>query len=216
MLCSAHISLEQDEILRRAAATFVRISKYLDDVFDEKFVKRIEGCGCSLIAALQYDKDQYGELYLSPKMFSGVHNAKCEMYGVLQWTEDVLKSSFSQQLRDAIADIDKVLRAAYELDDQLHEERSKHYDVISDEISAMSIWSMHEIEDLNTPHPFPKATYVIHPEDDDRAEIKGPNWKDLYQAADQAIRLSGDNHHIFIEGFEPIEGGQSLRLILGS
>jgi hypothetical protein len=41
-----------------------------------------------------------------------------------------------------------------------------------------------------------------------------PTWNDLRVAADQAIRESGDAHHIFIEGFDL--NGSELELITGS
>jgi hypothetical protein len=46
-------------------------------------------------------------------------------------------------------------------------------------------------------------------------EIAGNTWLDLWQAADTAIRKSGDSHHTFIEGFHMNKQGQ-LELSTGS
>ncbi len=42
-----------------------------------------------------------------------------------------------------------------------------------------------------------------------------PTWRDLFWAADNLIRRSGDEHHIFIEKFKKIGDG-NYELITGS
>lgn len=46
------------------------------------------------------------------------------------------------------------------------------------------------------------------------AEMFDPTWLDLFRAADAAILASGDEHHVFIESFDP-RGGM-LHLATGS
>ena len=45
--------------------------------------------------------------------------------------------------------------------------------------------------------------------------IDGNTWGDLYKAADSAIKLSNDDHHIYIEDFKMLENGD-IELITGS
>jgi hypothetical protein len=64
---------------------------------------------------------------------------------------------------------------------------------------------MYEVKDLRTAHPWPEHTILTYQGMSEVGEVKvrieGPLWTDLWKAADQAIKLSGDGHHIFIEDF---------------
>jgi len=75
-----------------------------------------------------------------------------------------------------------------------------------------SIWSMYEVIDDMDRHPFPDRTgkllvYKDHwGEETVAIRIGGTaTWIDIWRAADQAIKESGDSHHQFIEGFYRIE-----------
>lgn len=79
-----------------------------------------------------------------------------------------------------------------------------------------SVWSATE---LGLPHdetPYTAAQVLVYHADDITVEqpIRGNTLRDLYEAADAAIRQSGDGHHVFIEAFTP-EGNQ-LNLHTGS
>ena len=92
-----------------------------------------------------------------------------------------------------------------------------------------SIWSIEEVNDLNRNHPyteFNKIFYCNHwggvnfegkrVKSGKRvsAKINGTTWRHIQIAADEAIRKSGDEHHIFIESFTI--KGDKLFLITGS
>jgi hypothetical protein len=79
-----------------------------------------------------------------------------------------------------------------------------------------SIWSLDEIGDLTLNHPFTEFKKIFYSDhwgginaDGKRirsgrrvyAKINGPTWRHIHIAADEAIRKSGDEHHIFIEDF---------------
>jgi hypothetical protein len=47
--------------------------------------------------------------------------------------------------------------------------------------------------------------------------IPGPRWVDLYDAANQAILLSGDCHHVYVEAFKPLaNNSRHLEMTTGS
>jgi hypothetical protein len=71
-----------------------------------------------------------------------------------------------------------------------------------------AVWSLYEVEDFGSAHPFSShavVKYVDHWGDGENTTIavEGSTWLDLYKAADQAIRNSGDGHHVYIEKFAP-------------
>ena len=85
-----------------------------------------------------------------------------------------------------------------------------------------SIWSLsdREVLDFNQPHPFTDAatvTHELHWGGDEQPvvqAIRGNTWMDLWTAAEAAIRVSQDLHHVFIEAFEV--RGNTLVLHCGS
>jgi len=71
-----------------------------------------------------------------------------------------------------------------------------------------AVWSIWEVEDLSSPHPWPLArTLVYQPWSSPRflAPIKGKTWADLWQSADQVICDSADLQHCFVERFRARE-----------
>jgi hypothetical protein len=141
---------------------------------------------------------------LSSQEFSDVHNAKCELHGLLQSIEGVVHPKIEERLKKAIALFDKGLKSAYEQDDAAFTSASNHFDEVSEELGMKTIWSMHEVKDLRTPHPWPEHIILSYQgmfDGEVKVRIEGPLWTDLWRAADKAIASSGDGHHIFIEDF---------------
>lgn len=85
-----------------------------------------------------------------------------------------------------------------------------YYNAKREEMSLTSVWSIYEIEDLESEHPFGEGVEVVYAKDQNHwgnrtvsIPVAGKTWSDLYVAADGCIRGSGDNHHIYIEQFIP-------------
>lgn len=81
-----------------------------------------------------------------------------------------------------------------------------------------SVWSIYEISDF-TLVPFPQATKLRYNEVGmgvpAEVDLKlNSTWLDLWKAAEKAIELSKDFHHIYIEYFT--EDGTTLFLTTGS
>ena len=81
--------------------------------------------------------------------------------------------------------------------------------------STWSIYDVHNIDDLSL-HEGLTMTY--HDNFVEPAEVSLPKgrltWLQLWRAADECIRRSGDTTHHFIEGFR--KNGGMLELITGS
>ena len=141
---------------------------------------------------------------LTSAEFSDVHNAKCELHGILQTLEGVVHQRLVDRLKKVIELLNKGLASAYEQDEAVYQATANHYDEMSNELGVKSIWSMSEIKDLRAPHPWPDHQLISYQgwgEGEVKVRIQGPLWMDLWKAADKAIQMSGDTHHIFIEDF---------------
>lgn len=94
----------------------------------------------------------------------------------------------------------------------------EHCEAVRAEHDFQSVWSLPNTA-FDMPHPFTNAKvvkYEQHWGDTGlvTAPIKGPTWLDLWVAANECIRTSGDGHHIYIEAFDP--KGDAVELQTGS
>jgi len=141
---------------------------------------------------------------LTAQEFSDLHNANCELRGILQSMEGVVNEKLKDRFEKALEQINKALENAYAQDDAAFNKNSLHYDAISAKHGFKSIWSVHEVSDLNTPFAG-TATHLLYKDHWGEFEvlvpINGNTWVDLWSAAEEAIKKSTDDHHIFIEAF---------------
>lgn len=136
---------------------------------------------------------------LSAAAFTEIHNALC--------------FAESKGLEATVETIRRALSDAYRQEEQDFDQKFRHYGSIKDQMGFSTVWSMYEISDLSQRHPYFSDAFVCY--QGGHVPVFGSTWTDIYRAADQAIRNSGDLHHIFIEGFE-VRNGNELHLITGS
>jgi hypothetical protein len=110
------------------------------------------------------------------------------------------------------------LKRAYDQDEDAFDRKMDYYRKHQENSGYGSIWSLYEVSDDSgffNLHPWQGARILVY--QGITVIIKGPTWGDLYRAADEAIELSEDDHHIFIEGFDRYGTDNSmLQLTTGS
>ena len=99
------------------------------------------------------------------------------------------------------------------------EAKHNYFANLRDEHKFVSIWSIYDVQNINDRPNFESCRSVCYTDHWGKpVEIELPNneytWLDLWNVADECIKLSGDVHHIFIEGFKQKEG--KLELLTGS
>jgi hypothetical protein len=147
--------------------------------------------------------------------FRDLHNALCELRSYRAERQRTGKT-----LDQIIDRMERSLAGAYRQEDEDFQRKHTHYEIVGRDLNLVSsIWSLMEVTDLTQPHVWPSATHVIY----DRhwgtpvtVEIQGKSWADLWKAADQAILLSGDRHHVYVEHFQPTDRNGYLALTTGS
>lgn len=139
--------------------------------------------------------------------FKTIHNVLWE----LQYRDGVDVDAAVEKIRGALED-------AYTQESNVFERKNNHYSQVKEELGAQSIWSIYEIADLDQPHPYQSGLFVSYKDhwgaEAQHCAVYGNTWRDLYRAADNCIRNSGDEHHIFIENFRLV--GDNLVLTTGS
>lgn len=153
--------------------------------------------------------------------FKTVHNTLCDLRSVQQRLTGILNQDLADQLHKVVKGFEKGLADAYRQDSAAFDTKSDHYEQIREGRNFRTIWSVYEVSDLTAAHPYVGATHVCYDthwgSEDVWMPINGDRWVDLYDAADRCIRRSGDDHHVFIEGFDPVaDQPQTLRLTTGS
>lgn len=142
---------------------------------------------------------------LTVSEFSDVHNAKCQLHSILQSVEGNVHPRLAERLQKVMDLLNKGLASAYNQDANAYLTTVSHVSTVSKELGVKSVWAIHKVKDLWTPHPWPNHKIVSYSNHTGPSEVKvsinGTTWADLWVAADKAIRLSGDNRHIFIEDF---------------
>jgi hypothetical protein len=108
-------------------------------------------------------------------------------------------TSVQWRLKEIIEEMEKGLADAYKQDHSAFDRKMDHYKQIAKENGFMSIWNVFEVEDLTAPHSL--INNELYYTFADCVQIEGDTWVDVYRAADKLIRRSGDEHHVFIEGF---------------
>lgn len=124
----------------------------------------------------------------------------------------------NEKVSELVETIRGALSGAYDQERKDFDLKSEHYNQVKSEIGARSIWSIYEVADLDQLHSYPSGLFVVYKDhwgnEPQHCAIYGNTWRDLYRAADNCIRNSGDEHHVFIEGFRL--DGDKLILTTGS
>lgn len=141
---------------------------------------------------------------LTAEEFKVIHNALCY--------------ARADNVEETVATIRGALARAYAEENRTFDGKMDHYSAVQEAEGFVSVWSDYDVADMDSLHPYPADAVVVYETYDTetaRSPVKGPTWRDLYRAADCAIRESGDRHHIFIEGFR-LENGNELHMWTGS
>lgn len=155
------------------------------------------------------------DVTLTAEEFKVLHNSLCDLNRFCQFRE----------IEEILERIRKVaLKGAYEQDNKAFETKHDYFSEYRELHKLKAIWSIYELDPtkgFNSVDPYKDAEYIVYDnhwgDNEVVRKIEGPTWGDLYRAADSAIQASGDNHHMFIEYFTPINGRPGhLRLTTGS
>lgn len=151
--------------------------------------------------------------------FKTIHNTLCELRSLAErMTHSMIKIDDVQNI---ITKFEYGLKDAYAQDNATFDEKLDYYSEFKRENGLRAIWSMYElpVHGFLQPHPYPSDAFVVYTQHwgDNKSKhypVLGTTWADVYRAADLAIRESGDDHHMFVEGFEV--RGNSLYMYTGS
>ena len=151
---------------------------------------------------------------LSAEDFRTIHNAMCDLRSVQAALEPVVREDMLLKLNRVVDRLEEGLAQVREQESDQFDRSFNYYQRFQRDNGLTAIWSEFDLPEHGflQDHPYQGVltlTYQGH-----SVPILGQTWGDLYRAADDVIRRSGDSHHIFIEGFW--FSGDELRLTTGS
>lgn len=138
---------------------------------------------------------------LSQEAFQNIHNGTCDVRSVLHQLEFVLAPDLLNSLRKAIKRIESGMETVYTQEEEQEEAFRvvmEKFEQENKEALKGSIWSA-GIVDFSAEHPYSNI-YTMH-YGKVFTIIPGKTWGDLWIAASRLIEMSGDSHHVFVEGF---------------
>lgn len=141
------------------------------------------------------------DVILTADEFKTIHNTLWELDRVIDQLDNIVKDSMVERLHSVSQTLRNSLKGAYEQERTVSKTRMNYYQRVQEECKYQSVWSISTIDDFYTNHPYLAADQVIY--EGKVAIINGPNWIDLWDAADRVIKATGDLHHIYIESFVP-------------
>lgn len=155
------------------------------------------------------------DVKITSQDFTEIHNRLWD----LERVADRLTGNESDEIRELVKSMRDALADAYHQDDVEFNRLHTMYDEIA-LVSGFrhSNWSICEVKNF-AEVPWPDAVrlvYRMHWGDPVEIELAAPDWHALWAAADEAIRLSGDRHHIYIEEIRPTDEPGVLELSTGS
>lgn len=160
------------------------------------------------------------DVKITGKDFSTIHNALCELKSITKKLDGVVSDRISTRLNWTVDQFTKGLEDAQSQDLNSLHNKMEYWAKVGNREGFFTLWSIFDIDaDCDKVHPYDDVKYLKYTTGNTQvvASVKGNTWLDLYRAANEAILLSKDSHHSFIEGFEP-RGREPdcLTLITGS
>jgi hypothetical protein len=155
---------------------------------------------------------------ITSDQISKLHNAYWLLSNEIAELEDVFSTSKITSLRKGLSILKDAYSPLSEEKDKEWDRRNSYYDDIKQANKFKSVWSIYEVVSFQASSGFGNGILkydnvkVSMREDTNLGCI---TWMDMWKFAEQAIRESGDDHHMFIERFYD-RGDGVIELITGS
>ena len=155
---------------------------------------------------------------ITSDQISKLHNAYWLLNTEVEELDSLLRSDKITTLRKAASMLKEAYAPLMEEKDNEWDRRNSYYDDIKQANKFKSVWSIYEVFSFQASSGFGngilKYENVKVPMREDTS-LGCITWMDMWKFAEQAIRESGDDHHMFIEKFYD-RGDGVIELITGS
>jgi len=155
---------------------------------------------------------------ITSDQISKLHNAYWLINNEIEQLEEVLRSDKIVALRKAVSIFSEAYIPLMEEKDKEWDRRNSYYDDLRENHKFRSVWSIYDVVSFQANSGIEgtvlKYGKVNIPMKKDTMTMC-ITWLDMWKYADQAIKESEDEHHLFIERFYD-RGDGVIELITGS
>jgi len=155
---------------------------------------------------------------ITSKQIGKLHNAYWLISNEIEQLDEVLRSDKIVALRKAVSILKEVYTPLIAQKDKEWDRRNSYYDDMRQNHKFKSAWSIYDVVSFQASSgiegdilKYGKVNIPIKKD----AMTMCITWLDMWRYAEQAIKESGDGHHLFIEGFYD-RGDGVIELITGS
>ena len=155
---------------------------------------------------------------LTKKDFSNLHNSKCELLFAMDHLRETLSPQLVKRLDKCLELFRVGMENVYEQERSDFDRKSEHYKNIADLMSIKTaVWSIYDVSSLcDVAEGFDDAAALDYLGERVYLQSGPKTWIDLFRAADTLMRLSGDTHHVFVEGFHKTDVAGVITMSTGS
>lgn len=148
----------------------------------------------------------YTNVIVTAKEFTRLHNAICSLDALVNELDGAIGADLQKRLTSTRDELRNSLKSAYKQDNDTFDAKLEHYRTVAEEMKLNSVWSIFSVKNLNAQHSFTGASKIHYKDSWGKPvtkDIVGSTWLSLFVAGNEAIKESGDKHHIYIEQFKP-------------
>ena len=141
---------------------------------------------------------------LSKKDFDLLTSIFPKLSGLKQQLEIVVHPKYIEEINVISNTVETVMSPFWDTEEDARDKNFNQLSEISDQNKIKTVWSISEVSALQLDDKCPYPVKNIHYSGNTITFNKSKKvlWIDMWKAADELIRRSEDDHHIFIEGFD--------------
>jgi hypothetical protein len=141
---------------------------------------------------------------MTPNEVKVIHNGLSNLTTAINELEDIIHPTLMKQLREAKCSIAKGFKPIRDQADKEFYQKAELFDNIKMENKFITVWSIYEVDNIYGYSDITvgeDAALVYH-----NVSVRLPagqlTWFELWKAANEAVVMTGDDHHCFIESFQ--------------
>ncbi len=154
--------------------------------------------------------------------FKALNTISSELFGIIQHLEGTIHPNILKKLENLKELAHITIKPELDLENKSWEDNWQALNKMQEENRFMTCWSVSSVKASDMDGKTPKIKTLIYESwgETQTQEFEKPTqmtWFEFWKIANDMIKKSGDDHHIFIEALTPVKGKPgTFKIITGS
>lgn len=144
------------------------------------------------------------KIMLTKEQYEKIDSLTSDLHSIIYRTQELVHPDITNTLISMQSKLNQALHDIREIENNSFEKNWKELADIAKNNNFQSRWSVEEVSSEKMSKQVPLKIKTIQYQGNTFKVKAKLTWLELWKIADQIIKNSGDEHHIFIENFEPI------------